>query len=756
MTVEAPSRDAVNSQDPWEGFTPGPWRSTIDVREFILANFTPYTGDATFLSGPTAKTLNVWETLQRDYLSVERAKRVYDVETHIPGDVDAFPAGYICDDDNVIVGLQTDTPLKRPMMPAGGWRMVETAIKEAGLEPDAEIKEIFTKYRKTHNEAVFDIYTPRIRAARSSHLVTGLPDAYGRGRIIGDYRRVALYGVDALIAAKEADKDSVADQPFSENWARYREEHSEQIKALKKLKNLGTSYGLDLSRPAATFHEAVQWTYLAYLASVKSQDGAAMSIGRLSGFFDVYAERDLATGLITESDAQEIIDALVTKLRIVRFLRTIDYDQIFSGDPYWATWSDAGFANDGRTLVTKTSFRLLQTLRNLGPAPEPNITIYWDPKLPAGYKDFCAQISIETSAIQYESDADIRAHWGDDTAIACCVSPMAIGKQMQFFGARLNSAKALLYAINGGRDEMSGKLIVPGYEALTGDGPLTFDEVWAKYDQMLTWAVETYVEALNIIHYSHDKYAYEAMEMALHDDEIVRTMGCGIAGLSIVADSLSAIKYATVTPVRDESGLVVDYVTEGEFPLYGNDDDRADEIAALVVKTVMDKIRSIKLYRDAVPTQSVLTITSNVVYGKATGSFPSGHKKGTPFAPGANPENGADTHGMVASMMSVGKLDYDDALDGISLTNTITPPALGRTEEERVTNLVGILDAGFGEGLYHANINVLNRETLLDAMENPENYPQLTIRVSGYAVNFVKLTREQQLDVLSRTFHEAL
>ena len=740
----------------WEGFTEGNWQKDIDVRDFIQKNYTPYEGDESFLADATDKTKHLWKYLDDNYLSVERKQRVYDVDTHTPADVDAFPAGYICDEDNVIVGLQTDTPLKRPMMPAGGWRMVETAIKEAGLEPDAEIKEIFTKYRKTHNEAVFDIYTPRIRAARSSHLVTGLPDAYGRGRIIGDYRRVALYGVDALIAAKEADKDSVADQPFSENWARYREEHSEQIKALKKLKNLGASYGFDLSRPARTYREAVQWTYLAYLASVKSQDGAAMSIGRLSGFFDVYAERDLATGLITESDAQEIIDALVTKLRIVRFLRTIDYDQIFSGDPYWATWSDAGFANDGRTLVTKTSFRLLQTLRNLGPAPEPNITIYWDPKLPAGYKDFCAQISIETSAIQYESDADIRAHWGDDTAIACCVSPMAIGKQMQFFGARLNSAKALLYAINGGRDEMSGKLIVPGYEALTGDGPLTFDEVWAKYDQMLTWAVETYVEALNIIHYSHDKYAYEAMEMALHDDEIVRTMGCGIAGLSIVADSLSAIKYATVTPVRDESGLVVDYVTEGEFPLYGNDDDRADEIAALVVKTVMDKIRSIKLYRDAVPTQSVLTITSNVVYGKATGSFPSGHKKGTPFAPGANPENGADTHGMVASMMSVGKLDYDDALDGISLTNTITPPALGRTEEERVTNLVGILDAGFGEGLYHANINVLNRETLLDAMENPENYPQLTIRVSGYAVNFVKLTREQQLDVLSRTFHEAL
>ncbi len=756
MSVEAPVRDEVSSNDPWEGFAPGPWCNTIDVRDFILANFTPYTGDASFLAGPTAKTLNVWDTLQRDFLSVERAKRVYDVETHIPADVDAFPAGYISDEDDVIVGLQTDTPLKRPMMPAGGWRMVETAIKEAGLTPDDSVKEIFTKYRKTHNEAVFDIYTPRIRAARSSHIVTGLPDAYGRGRIIGDYRRVALYGVDALIAAKQADKDSVADQPFSENWARYREEHSEQIKALKKLKNLGQSYGFDLARPAVTFVEAVQWTYLAYLASVKSQDGAAMSIGRLSGFFDVYAERDLAKGLITESEAQEVIDALVTKLRIVRFLRTIDYDQIFSGDPYWATWSDAGFANDGRTLVTKTSFRLLQTLRNLGPAPEPNITIYWDPKLPAGYKEFCSAISIETSAIQYESDADIRSHWGDDTAIACCVSPMAIGKQMQFFGARLNSAKTLLYAINGGRDEMSGKLIVPGYAGIEGDEPLTFDEVWAKYDEMLTWAVETYVEALNIIHYSHDKYAYEAMEMALHDDEIVRTMGCGIAGLSIVADSLAAIKYATVTPVRDETGLVVDYITEGEFPKYGNDDDRADELAQLVVKTVMDKIRAIKLYRDAVPTQSVLTITSNVVYGKATGSFPSGHEKGTPFAPGANPENGADTHGMVASMMSVGKLDYADALDGISLTNTITPPALGRTEEERIANLVGILDAGFGEGLYHANINVLNRETLLDAMENPENYPQLTIRVSGYAVNFVKLTREQQLDVLSRTFHEAL
>ncbi len=756
MTASTTISSSLHRDDPWEGFDPGPWQQDIDVRDFILRNFTPYTGDASFLAGPTEKTLDVWNTLQRDYLAVERAKRVYDVDTHTPADVDAFPAGYICAGDDVIVGLQTDVPLKRAMMPNGGWRMVETAIKEAGLEPDDRVKEIFTKYRKTHNEAVFDIYTPRIRAARSSHIVTGLPDAYGRGRIIGDYRRVALYGVDRLIEAKLADSDSVIGQPFSENWARYREEHAEQIKALKKLKNLGQTYGFDLSRPASTFVEAVQWTYLAYLGSVKSQDGAAMSIGRLSGFFDVYAERDLAAGLLTESDAQEVIDALVTKLRIVRFLRTVDYDQIFSGDPYWATWSDGGFADDGRTLVTKTSFRLLQTLRNLGPAPEPNITVYWDAALPEGYKEFCSSISIETSALQYESDAEIRAHWGDDTGIACCVSPMAIGKQMQFFGARLNAAKALLYAINGGRDEMSGKQIVHGHEAITGDQPLDFDTVWAKYDDMLTWAVETYVEALNIIHYCHDKYAYEAIEMALHDDQIIRTMGCGIAGLSIVADSLAAIKYATVTPVRDETGLVVDYITEGDFPRFGNDDDRADELATLVVKTVMDKIRAIKLYRDAVPTQSVLTITSNVVYGKATGSFPSGHRAGTPFAPGANPENGADTHGMLASMMSVGKLEYDDALDGISLTNTITPPALGRTPQERVANLVGILDAGMGEGLYHANINVLNRETLIDAMENPENYPQLTIRVSGYAVNFVKLTREQQLDVLSRTFHEAL
>ena len=682
-------------QKAWEGFVKGNWCDEIDVRDFIQLNYTPYEGDASFLAGPTEKTMRVWNTLEEKYLSEERKVRILDVDTDTPADIDAFKPGYICEDDNVIVGLQTDAPLKRAMMPNGGWRMVETAIHEAGKEYNPEVKKIFTQYRKTHNDAVFDIYTPRIRAARSSHIITGLPDAYGRGRIIGDYRRVALYGVDHLIAEKQKDKDRYADQPFSEHWARYREEHSEQIKALKKLKNLAQSYGYDISGPATNAHEAVQWTYFGYLASVKSQDGAAMSIGRLSGFFDCYFERDLKNGTLDESGAQEIIDALVIKLRITRFLRTVAYDQIFSGDPYWATWSDAGFGDDGRTLVTKTSFRLLQTLVNLGPAPEPNITIFWDENLPRGYKEFCARISIETSSIQYESDPQIRAHWGDDAAIACCVSPMKVGKQMQFFGARVNAAKALLYAINGGRDEMSGKQVMEGYEPVQGDGPLDFDDVWKRYEEMLDWVVGTYVEALNIIHYCHDRYAYEAIEMALHDSEIIRTMGCGIAGLSIVADSLAAIKYAKVYPIRDETGLVVDYRTEGDFPTYGNDDDRADDIAATVVHTVMDKIRAIPMYRDAIPTQSVLTITSNVVYGKATGSFPSGHEKGTPFAPGANPENGIDTHGMVASMLSVGKLDYNDALDGISLTNTITPQGLGRSKEEQIQNLVGILDAGF-------------------------------------------------------------
>ena len=694
VTASATAEDTT-SRDAWEGFVTGPWAEDIDVRDFIQRNYTPYDGDASFLAGATDKTLRLWDTLEEKYLAEERKVRILDVDTHTPSDIDAFAPGYISDDDDVIVGLQTDSPLKRAMMPNGGWRMVAQAIKEAGKEIDPEVQKIFTRYRKTHNDAVFDIYTPRIRAARSSHIITGLPDAYGRGRIIGDYRRVALYGVDRLIELKQKAKDAVANQPFSEHWARYREEHAEQIKALKKLKVMAASYGFDISGPARDAHEAVQWTYFAYLASVKSQDGAAMSIGRLSAFLDIYFERDLRAGVIDETRAQELIDNIVMKLRITRFLRTTDYDQIFSGDPYWATWSDAGFGEDGRPLVTKTSFRLLQTLRNLGPAPEPNITIFWNENLPQGYKDFCALISITTSSIQYEADEQIREHWGDDAAIACCVSPMRVGKQMQFFGARVNAAKALLYAINGGRDEMSGKQVMEGYAPVQGDGPLDFDEIWAKYEDMLDWVVGTYVEALNIIHYCHDRYAYEAIEMALHDAEIVRTMGCGIAGLSIVADSLSAIKYAKVTPVRDETGLVVDYITEGDFPIYGNDDNRADDIAATVVHTVMSKIKEQPFYRDAIPTQSVLTITSNVVYGKATGSFPSGHQKGTPFSPGANPENGMDTHGMVASMLSVGKLDYNDALDGISLTNTITPQGLGRTLDERVANLVGVLDAGF-------------------------------------------------------------
>ena len=680
----------------WDRFKPGPWMERIDVRDFVQRNYTPYDGDASFLEGATEKTLRLWDYLDKNYLAVERERRVYDVDTETPADIDAFKPGYISEDDDVVVGLQTDTPTKRAMMPNGGWRMVEQAIKEAGKEVNPDVKKIFTQYRKTHNDAVFDIYTPRIRAARSSHIVTGLPDAYGRGRIIGDYRRVALYGVDFLIEEKQQAKDASLEKGFSEHWARYREEHAEQIKALKKLKKMAEDYGFDISGPATNAKEAVQWTYFGYLASVKSQDGAAMSIGRLSPFLDAYFERDLANGTLTEVEAQEIIDALVIKLRIVRFLRTEAYDQIFSGDPYWATWTDAGFSEDGRHQVTKTAFRLLQTLRNLGPAPEPNITIFWDPALPEGYKEFCAAISIETSSLQYESDKQIRDKWGDDAAIACCVSPMQVGKQMQFFGARVNAAKALLYAMNGGRDEVTGKQVTDGdHTPIQGDGPLDFDEVWQKYEEMLDWVVGTYVEALNIIHYCHDRYAYESIEMALHDSDIVRTMGCGIAGLSIVADSLSAIKYAKVTPVRDETGLIVDYVTEGEFPFYGNDDDRADDIAATVVHTVMQKIKAIPLYRDAIPTQSVLTITSNVVYGKATGSFPSGHKAGTPFAPGANPENGADNHGMVASMLSVGKLDYNDALDGISLTNTITPSGLGRNKDEQVTNLVGVLDAGF-------------------------------------------------------------
>lgn len=768
----------------WEGFTEGNWQKDIDVRDFIQKNYTPYEGDESFLADATDKTKHLWKYLDDNYLSVERKQRVYDVDTHTPAGIDAFPAGYIDSPevDNVIVGLQTDVPCKRAMMPNGGWRMVEQAIKEAGKEPDPEIKKIFTKYRKTHNDGVFGVYTKQIKVARHNKILTGLPDAYGRGRIIGDYRRVALYGVNTLIKFKQRDKDSIPyrndfTEPEIEHWIRFREEHDEQIKALKQLINLGNEYGLDLSRPAQTAQEAVQWTYMGYLASVKSQDGAAMSFGRVSTFFDVYFERDLKAGKITETDAQEIIDNLVMKLRVVRFLRTKDYDAIFSGDPYWATWSDAGFGDDGRTMVTKTSFRLLNTLtlEHLGPGPEPNITIFWDPKLPEAYKRFCARISIDTSAIQYESDKEIRSHWGDDAAIACCVSPMRVGKQMQFFAARVNSAKALLYAINGGRDEMTGMQVIDKgvIDPIKpeADGTLDYEKVKANYEKALEWLSETYVMALNIIHYMHDKYAYESIEMALHDKEVYRTLGCGMSGLSIAADSLSACKYAKVYPIYNKDAkttpgheneyvegadddLIVGYRTEGDFPLYGNDDDRADDIAKWVVSTVMGQVKRLPVYRDAVPTQSILTITSNVEYGKATGAFPSGHKKGTPYAPGANPENGMDSHGMLPSMFSVGKIDYNDALDGISLTNTITPDGLGRDEEERIGNLVGILDAGNGHGLYHANINVLRKEQLEDAVEHPEKYPHLTVRVSGYAVNFVKLTKEQQLDVISRTFHQ--
>lgn len=768
----------------WDGFTSGNWEKDIDVRDFILKNYTPYEGDESFLANATEKTKHMWKYLDDNYLAVERERRVYDVETHIPAGIDAMPAGYIesPEVDNVIVGLQTDEPCKRAMMPNGGWRMVEQAIKEAGKEVDPEIKKIFTVYRKTHNDGVFGVYTKNIKIARHNKILTGLPDAYGRGRIIGDYRRVALYGVNMLIEFKKRDKDSIPyrndfTETEIEHWIRFREEHDEQIKALKQLINLGNEYGLDLSRPAQTAKEAVQWTYMGYLASVKSQDGAAMSFGRVSAFFDCYFERDLKAGLINETDAQEIIDALVMKLRIVRFLRTKDYDAIFSGDPYWATWSDAGFSDDGRTFVTKTSFRLLNTLtlEHLGPGPEPNITIFWDPKLPEAYKRFCAQISIDTSAIQYESDKDIREHWGDDAAIACCVSPMRVGKQMQFFAARVNSAKALLYAINGGRDEMTGMQVIDKgvIDPIKpeADGTLDYEKVKANYEKALEWLSETYIEALNIIHYMHDKYAYESIEMALHDREVYRTLGCGMSGLSIAADSLAALKYAKVYPIYNKDAkttegheyehiegadddLIVGYKTVGEFPIYGNDDDRADDLAKWVVSTVMGQVKRLPVYRNAVPTQSILTITSNVEYGKNTGSFPSGHKKGTPYAPGANPENGMDSHGMLPSMFSVGKIDYDDALDGISLTNTITPDGLGRDEDERITNLVGILDAGNGHGLYHANINVLRKEQLEDAVEHPEKYPHLTVRVSGYAVNFVKLTKEQQLDVISRTFHQ--
>lgn len=738
----------------WRGFAPGSWCDSIDVRDFVQRNVTPYEGDDGFLTGPTERTLRVWSKLTAMF-PAERERGVYDVDAATPASITAHAPGYIDRDDELVVGLQTDAPLKRAIMPFGGWRMVAGALETYGYPVSPELETVFTKYRKTHNDGVFDVYPPAVKRARHSHLITGLPDAYGRGRIIGDYRRVPLYGVHALIAAKKAERATLDTRFSTEDVIRDREENAEQIRALRELVTMAASYGFDVSRPARTAHEAVQGLYFAYLGAVKEQNGAAMSIGRNTGFLDVYFERDIAAGVLDEQQVQELVDDLVIKLRIVRFLRTPEYDALFSGDPTWVTETMGGTGEDGRTLVTKTAFRFLQTLYNLGPAPEPNLTVLWSPRLPEGFKRFCARVSIDTSAIQYESDDLIRATWGDDAAIACCVSPMRVGKQMQFFGARVNIAKALLYAVNGGRDEVTGEQIAPTSAPVT-DAVLDFDTVWGRYDELLGWLAETYVDALNCIHAMHDKYAYERLEMALHDREILRTMACGIAGLSAAADSLSAIRYATVRPVRDDTGLVVDYEVEGDFPTYGNDDDRADEIAVRIVERFMELVRRHPTYRNAVHTQSVLTITSNVVYGSATGNTPDGRRAGEPFAPGANPMNGRDTHGMLASALSVAKLPYESAQDGISLTTTVVPSGLGRTPDEQVGNLVGLLDASTASGGYHLNVNVLDRSTLLDAMEHPEEYPQLTIRVSGYAVNFVRLTREQQLDVISRTFHDGV
>ncbi|NJP96322.1 formate C-acetyltransferase [Nonomuraea sp. FMUSA5-5] len=738
----------------WRGFQGTAWRDKVDVRPFIQDNYTPYSGDAGFLSGPTERTLAVWAKVSALFPE-ERRRGIFDVDAATPSSITAHAPGYIDRDRELIVGLQTDAPLKRAIMPAGGLRMVENGLAAYGHKLDPAVKEIFTRYRKTHNDGVFDAYTPEILRARKAGVITGLPDAYGRGRIIGDYRRVALYGVDRLIEAKHAELRSLDDADATDAVIRDREELAEQLKALNELKAMAAAYGHDLSRPAATAHEAVQWLYFAYLAAIKEQNGAAMSIGRTSTFLDIYLERDLAEGRITEERAQELIDDFVIKLRIVRFLRTPEYDQLFSGDPTWVTESIGGLGSDGRPLVTRTSFRYLQTLRDLGPAPEPNLTVFWSPRLPEPFKRFCAALSIETSAIQYESDELMRPRLGDDAAIACCVSAAPVGRQMQFFGARVNLAKTLLYAINGGRDELTGAQVGPAQPPITGE-VLDYEQVAAAFDRMMDWLARTYVNALNIIHYMHDKYAYERLEMALHDHPVKRTLACGIAGLSVAADSLSAIRHARVKVVRDATGLAVDYIVEGDYPAYGNNDDRADAIAVELVRTFMDKIRRHRTYRDAEHTQSVLTITSNVVYGKHTGSTPDGRRAGEPFAPGANPMNGRDRHGMIASALSIAKLPYDQALDGISLTSTVTPDGLGRTPEERVANLAGVLDGYFDAGGFHMNVNVLTRAVLLDAMAHPDRYPQLTVRVSGYAVNFVRLTPEQQRDVVNRTFHGSL
>ncbi|WP_406490036.1 formate C-acetyltransferase [Streptomyces phaeochromogenes] len=738
----------------WRGFTGGHWRDHVDVRDFIQANYTPYEGDAAFLTGPTERTRTVWQKIVALFPE-ERRRGILDVDTATPATITSHAPGYIDRERELIVGLQTDAPLKRAIMPNGGLRMVENGLKAYGYEADPFVTRVFGTYRKTHNDGVFDAYTPEMRAARKAGIITGLPDAYGRGRIIGDYRRVALYGTNRLAEAKRAERALLDAQPSTPDVIRDREELAEQTRALGELAEMAASYGCDVTRPAATAHEAVQWLYLGYLAAVKEQNGAAMSLGRTSTFLDVYLQRDLTEGRIDETRAQELIDDFVIKLRIVRFLRTPEYDALFSGDPTWVTESIGGIGTDGRPLVTRTSFRFLRTLYNLGSAPEPNLTVLWSPRLPDAFKQFCAQVSIDTSAVQYESDELMRPCTGDDTAIACCVSAMAVGRQMQFFGARVNLAKALLYAINGGRDEMTGEQIGPETTALTGEY-LEYEELSKAYDGMLEWLAATYVNTLNVIHFMHDKYAYERIEMALHDHPVHRFMACGIAGLSVAADSLSAVKYARVKVIRDGTGLAVDYETEGDHPAYGNNDDRVDALAVELVKSFMAKVRAHPAYRDAEHTQSVLTITSNVVYGKHTGNTPDGRRAGQPFAPGANPMNGRDRHGVAASALSVAKLPYEQARDGISLTTTITPEGLGHAPAERAGHLVGILDAYTASGGFHMNVNVLDRATLEDAMEHPEKYPELTIRVSGYAVNFVRLTREQQLDVISRTFHGTL
>ena len=740
----------------WEGFEKGDWQREINVRDFIQRNYTPYEGDESFLTGPTEKTKKLWDEVLELYKKEHDAEGgVLDIDTKTISTVSSHEAGYIDKDLEDIVGLQTDSPLKRAIMPFGGIRIVEQSCKAYGREVDPEVDKIFHTVRKTHNDGVFSVYTPDIRAARSNHLLTGLPDGYGRGRIIGDYRRVALYGVDALIAEKQEELDILNVDELTEEVIREREEISEQINALKQLKVMAEKYGFDISEPASNAKEAVQWLYFGYLGAIKDQNGAAMSLGRTSTFLDIYFEKDIKEGKLTEEQAQEIMDHFIMKLRLVRFLRTPEYNELFSGDPVWVTESIGGMGIDGRTLVTKNSFRLLHSLENLGPAPEPNMTVLWSTRLPEGFKRYTTKLSIETSSIQYENDDLMRITLGDDYGIACCVSPMKIGKQMQFFGARANLAKTLLYAINGGKDEKTGKQVTPKFEPIRSEY-LEYDEVMEKFDQMMDYVAKIYIKALNAIHYMHDKYSYEAIEMALHDKDIIRTMACGIAGLSVVADSLSAIKYAKVKVIRDESGMAVDYQVEGDFPKFGNDDDRVDEIAVEVVKAFLHKLQKHQTYRNSKHTLSILTITSNVVYGKATGNTPDGRRAGEPLGPGANPLHGRDINGALAVMNSIAKLPFEQAEDGISYTFSITPGTLGKTEDERITNLVTMLDGYFKQTGHHINVNVFDRQLLLDAMDHPEKYPQLTIRVSGYAVHFTKLTREQQLDVINRTIHEKI